>query len=86
MAGKINVTIQLDETVRDEFGSLCDQIGISMASALNALIRQSIRQQGMSFSIRDENGFLPEEAQELRRRIAGVMAGQAEPHDLIEAI
>jgi len=35
--------------VRDEFGDLCEEIGISMASALIAFIRQAIRQREVSF-------------------------------------
>ena len=83
MPEKTNITIKLDKDVRDEFGVLCNRIGITMASALNALIKQSIRQQGLSFSLRDSNGFLPEGADELKRRIAGVNAGRIEAHDLI---
>ena len=84
MSEKTNLTIMLDKDVLDEFGILCTQIGITMATALNAFIKQSIRQQGMSFSLRDSNGFLPEEAEELMRRIAGVKAGRIETHELIE--
>ena len=84
MPEKTNLTIKLDKDVRDEFGVLCSQIGITMAAALNAFIKHSIRQQGMSFSLRDSNGFLPEEAGELKRRIASVKAGCIEAHDLIE--
>ena len=84
MSEKTNLTIKLEKDVRDEFGILCNQIGITMASALNAFIKQAIRQQGMNFSLRDSNGFLPEEADELKRRIAGVKAGRIETHDLIE--
>ena len=84
MSEKTNLTIKLDRDVRDAFGILCNQIGITMAAALNALIKQTIRQQGMSFTLRDSNGFLPEEADELKRRIANVNAGCFETHDLIE--
>ena len=86
MSEKTNLTIKLEKDVRDEFGILCTKIGITMAAALNAFIKQSIRQQGMNFSLRDSNGFLPEEADELRRRIAGVKAGRIETHDLIEVV
>jgi len=81
---KTNLTIKLEKNVRDEFGTLCNQIGITMASALNAFIKQAVRQQEMSFSLRDSNGFLPEEADELRRRIADAKAGRLVEHDLIE--
>ena len=84
MSEKTNLTIKLEKDVRDEFGILCNRIGITMASALNAFIKQAIRQQEMNFTLRDSNGFLPGEADELRRRIAGVKAGRIETHDLIE--
>ncbi|MCL2079206.1 MAG: damage-inducible protein J [Oscillospiraceae bacterium] len=84
MSEKTNLTIKLEKNVRDEFGTLCNQIGITMASALNAFIKQAVRQQEMSFSLRDSNGFLPEEADELRRRIADAKAGRLVEHDLIE--
>ena len=84
MSEKTNLTIKLDREVRDEFGLLCNQIGITMAAALNAFVKQSIRQQGMTFSLRDSNGFLPDEADELRRRILNVNSGNYEEHDLIE--
>ena len=81
---KTNFTMKLDKSTRDEFSQLCDKIGISMSAAINALIKQTIRQQGMSFSLRDENGLLPEEAAELSRRRKEVDAGNYERHDLIE--
>lgn len=82
MEAKTNLTIKLDQSVRAEFSSLCDEIGISMAGAITALIKQSIRTQSMSFSLRDENGFTYEEASELKRRIANL--NTVVSHELIE--
>ena len=62
----------------------CDEIGISAPAALNALVKQAIREQGMRFSILDENGFTPEEAEEIKERIADMKAGKMERHSLIE--
>ena len=84
MKAKTNLTIKLDKEVRDEFSSLCNEIGISMAAALNALVKQSIRQQSMSFTIRDINGITFEDAQELKRRMKELEEGKIESHDLIE--
>jgi Predicted glycosyl hydrolase len=84
MKAKTNLTIKLDKEVRDEFSSLCNEIGISMAAALNALVKQSIRQQSMSFTIRDVNGITFEDAQELKRRMKELEEGKIESHDLIE--
>jgi len=77
---KTNFTFKIDKTTRDQFDKLCDTIGISMSAAINALVKQAVRDQRMSFSAVDENGFTPEESQELLRRIADVREGRAERH------
>ena len=81
---KINFTFKIDRTTRDQFEKFCDTIGISMSAAINGLVKQTIRDQKLSFSAIDENGFTPEESQELLRRIADLRRGKTERHDLIE--
>ena len=81
---KINFTIKMDKSTREEFSQLCDDIGISMSAAINALVKQAVRQKGMSFSVVDENGFSPAEAAELKRRADAVKNGYLVQHDLIE--
>ena len=85
MSEKTNLTIKIDKDERDSFSSLCDELGISMASVLNAFIKQTIRQREIKFSVTDANGFTPEESKELKRRISEVHQGKAEAHNLIEA-
>ena len=51
VTGKTNFTIKMDRSTREAFGVLCEDIGISMSAAVNALIKQAVRQQGMSFSV-----------------------------------
>ena len=55
----------------------------SMSAATLALIRQAVRSQSMFFSLRDENGFTPSEAAELRRRMEDVKKGIVEMHPLV---
>lgn len=55
-----------------------------MSAATLALVRQAVRSQSMTFSIRDANGFAPAEAVELNRRIDDVTAGNAAAHTLTE--
>jgi len=81
---KTNFTFKMDKTTRDQFDELCEKIGISMSAAINALVKQAVREQKMTFSVVDENGFTPEEAAELRRRIADLRTGRMEEHELIE--
>ncbi len=84
MSEKANLTIKIDKSERDTFSSLCDELGISMASVLNAFIKQTIRQREIKFSVRDANGFTPDESAELKRRITELHQGKTEKHSLIE--
>lgn len=79
-----NFTFKIDRKTRDSFSKLCDAFGLSMSSATLALIRQAVRTQSMSFSMRDENGFTPAQATELQKRIQEIEQGNAVRHDLNE--
>lgn len=79
-----NFTFKIDKRTRDEYSELCSNFGISMSAATLALIRQAVRSQSMSFSMRDENGFTPEEAAELKRRIADIENNKVIRRSLIE--
>ena len=80
-----NFTFKMDKTTREQYSSLCNELGLTMSSATLALIKQAVRNQSTSFSLRDENGFTPEEADELMRRIREVQNNEAVHHDLMEA-
>ena len=80
----IEFTFTMEKKTKDQFADLCDEIGISISAAVNALVKQAIRQQGMSFSLLDENGSTQDEAAEIKRRIADIRAGNVEEHPLIE--
>ena len=77
-------SLKMDKNTKSAFGELCGSIGISMSAAINAFIRQAIRQQRMNFSVLDENGFSPAEAAELKRRAREVKFGRTTRHSLIE--
>ena len=79
-----NFTFKMDKTTREQLSSLCNELGLTMSAAALALIKQAVRNQSMSFSLRDENGFTPEEAAELMRRIREVQNNEAVHHDLMD--
>lgn len=82
--GMTNYTFKIDQETRQEYSKLCNSLGLTMSAATLALIKQAVRDQGMSFSLRDENGFTVEEAAELKRRIKEVEKGNVTSHDPIE--
>ena len=79
-----NFMFKMDKTTREQIGSLCNELGLTMSAATLALIKQAVRNQSMSFSLRDENGFTREEAAELMRRIQEVRNNEVVRHDLME--
>ena len=79
-----NFTFKMDKKTREQYSALCDSFGLSMSAATLALVRQAVRSQTMTFSMRDANGFTPEEAAELKRRIDDVTKGNVTQHSIIE--
>ena len=79
-----NLTISVDRPTREDFTELCDGLGLSVSSCIIALMRQAVRQQGITLSMLDENGFTPYEAAELKRRAEDVKRGHVERHELFE--
>lgn len=56
-----------------------------MMSAVTLVsVKQAVRDQRLSFSARDENGFASAEAAELKRRIQEVRKGKGVQHELLE--
>ena len=78
-------SFKMDRKTRERYSALCDALGFSMSAATLALVRQAVRSQGMTFSLRDENGFTPAEAAELKHRIEDVKKGSVVEHNIIEA-
>ena len=79
-----NFTFKMDRKTRESYSALCEEFGLSMSAATLALVRQAVRSQSMTFSMRDVNGFTPSEAAELRRRIDDVAKGNVVEHSIIE--
>ena len=48
-----NFTFKMDKKTRERYSALCDALGFSMSAATLALVRQAVRSQSMSFSLRD---------------------------------
>lgn len=83
-ADMTNFTFKMDRQTREAYSKLCEELGLTMSSATLALVKQAVRNQSMSFSLRDENGFSPTEAAELKRRIQEVRRGDISSHGLLE--
>lgn len=47
----VNVTIRVDENLKKQADSLFDDLGMSLSTAFNIFLRQSVREQQMPFMI-----------------------------------
>ena len=48
---QINVNIRMDEDLKREFNSLCDDFGLTMTAAFNVFAKTVVRRQGIPFEI-----------------------------------
>ena len=79
-----NFTFKIDKKTREGYSALCEALGLSMSAATLALIRQAVRSQSMTFSLKDSNGFTLAEVAELKRRIEDIEKGKVYQHNIIE--
>ena len=47
----VNVTFRIDENIKAQADELFGELGMSMSTAFNVFLRQSIREQGIPFEI-----------------------------------
>jgi DNA-damage-inducible protein J len=83
MSKTTNVTIRLDEEVKKDAEDLFRGLGMNFSTAVNIFARQSLRQGGIPFEIKDPF-YLEKNQQRLARSIANAEAGRLTIHEPIE--
>jgi len=53
----VNVTIRLDEEVKKQFETFCDNVGLNITAAINMFIKATLRERVIPFSITDVGSF-----------------------------
>ncbi|MCL1905046.1 MAG: type II toxin-antitoxin system RelB/DinJ family antitoxin [Methanomassiliicoccaceae archaeon] len=48
---QINVNIRIDEDLKQEFESLCQNLGLTMTAAFNVFAKTAVRQQSIPFRV-----------------------------------
>ena len=85
MTNTTNITVVLDREVKERAEKMFEEFGMSLSTAFNIFVRQSLRQRKIPFEIFDP--FYSETNQvELIRRIEEIESGSAKlvTRDLIE--
>ena len=54
----VNVTVRVDEDVKREFDTFCDNVGINITTAVNMFIKNTIRTRELPFTVTDKDNTL----------------------------
>ncbi|GHT14394.1 DNA-damage-inducible protein J [Planctomycetales bacterium] len=83
MSETIPVTLNIDKTLKERAEVMFDDFGMTLTTAVNVFLRQSLRRGKIPFEIGDP--FYDEQNQRvLRLAVEYVKAGKITPHELIE--
>ena len=60
------IQVRIDTKTKNQARKVLDKIGLDLSSAIKLHLKQIINIGTLPYEIRDENGFTPQKAQELR--------------------
>jgi len=72
-----NLTIRIDEGIKQEAETLFNRIGLNLSSAINVFFRQAIREQSIPFELKPyDDYYTGENLTSLKRSIAQAERGE----------
>jgi|GEM_PF-5795817 len=60
MPNQINVNIRMDKDIKEQADSLFNELGFNMTTAINAFVRQALRERAIPFQIKSSAQLTPE--------------------------
>ena len=81
-----NVNIRMDENLKKQFDDFCDNIGMTMTTAICVFAKKVVREQKIPFEITADPFYSKENIEYLRKVTKDIETGKAklEEHELIE--
>ena len=46
-----NISIRIDDKLKQQFDSLCDELGLTMSTAINIFVKTVVREKGIPFEV-----------------------------------
>lgn len=46
-----NISIRIDENLKQQFDNLCNELGLTMSALINVFIKKTVREQGVPFAL-----------------------------------
>ena len=83
---KTSMTIRMETDVKRQAQELFAQFGLDMTTAINMFLLQSIRQQGIPFTLRLDSFYSDANQERLQKAAARMDLTGGTVHEIIEAI
>ena len=84
MAETTNLNIRIDKDLKEQADAVFSEMGMSMTTAFNVFVRQTLRQGKIPFEIYADPFYSETNMRALRQSIKEADAGKLAPHELIE--
>ncbi|MGL4484976.1 MAG: type II toxin-antitoxin system RelB/DinJ family antitoxin [Anaerovoracaceae bacterium] len=81
-----NVSIRIDEKLKNDFQNVCESIGMDMSTAIKVFMKKTTNERGIPFDVSADPFYSAENIATLERRIANIECGKSKmtEHELIE--
>lgn len=81
-----NVNFRMDETLKSNAEQICNEMGMSLSTAVNIFCRKLVQERRIPFEVTADPFFSPHDLQYLNDQIAGVKSGSipVHAHNLIQ--
>lgn len=56
----VNLNIRLDENLKNEFGRICESMGMSMSTAFNIFAKAVVSERAIPFEVKETNPIVAE--------------------------
>ena len=80
------VSIRMDDDLKKSFDNVCNELGLSMTTAITMLAKKMSREKRIPFEVSIDPFYSDANIAELQKRIADIKSGKSvlKEHDLIE--
>lgn len=82
MMSQTTVSVRMDEQLKKEFDSVCNDLGLTMSTAVIMLAKKMAREKRIPFEVSVDPFYSPENMERLRKSIAQMEATGGTIHEV----
>lgn len=79
-----NINIRMDEELKHNMESLCQELGINLTTAVTVFFKKAVRERGLPFQVSIDPFYSETNQARLREAAVRMNAGLGTEHELIE--